>query len=273
MGSEAFRLLQAGSAPSADMSQAMAEICDLALSRNVCIMPSAEPQSANKAVDDWNIHLARKYNKDSTLLIYNTYQCYLKSTPATLARHLRIARESGFGLGIKLVRGAYLHSEPRHLIWDTKSETDEVYDKLAEAVLKQRYNDILGGAASDDGGFPIVGLNLATHNHASVRKTMKSRAKQIESAETLVSLQYAQLQGMADDLGCEILGEIAREVDVGNVAPRVLKFISWGSMKDCLHYLLRRAAENKDAMVRTLATRNVMRNELKRRLFAVITGT
>lgn len=270
MGGEAFRLMTSGSPPSPYMKAALLEICDAAAMKGASLMPSAEPQNANGAVDEWNIMLAREYNTGGNLLIYNTYQAYLKSTPETLARHLHVAQRFGFALGVKLVRGAYLHSEPRHLIWDTKQETDVAYDGIAIAIIERHYNDVLRCSQPTHRLFPIVGLNLATHNRDSIRKVIELRREQVKEGEPPVELQYAQLQGMADDLNSEIVSGIAGQARQLESAPRVLKFVTWGSMKDCLHYLLRRAAENSDAMSRTVATRRTMGSEIRRRLSSFI---
>lgn len=106
MGSQALYALQQNQAPSRSMKKAMEDVCDAAAASNVALLPAAEPQNANKAVDTWTLDLARKCNVCGRFTVYNTYQCYLKSTSSTLASHLRCACEQGFTLGIKLVRGA-----------------------------------------------------------------------------------------------------------------------------------------------------------------------
>lgn len=266
MGSEALKIMKTRSPPDAYMYDAMVDVCDAALAKGACLMPSAEPQNANGAVDDWNIMLSRKYNVNGKILIYNTYQAYLKDAPDNLSRHLLLAKESGFALGVKLVRGAYLHSEPRQLIWDAKEETDLAYDGIASAILLRHYNDVVHCSSNTQTSFPSVGLNIATHNRESIRRIAELRKKLSEQGHELVELQYAQLQGMADDLNCEIVSGIASQAKQGEATPRVLKFVTWGSLKDCLHYLLRRAAENSDAMTRTVETRRTMGSEIRRRL-------
>lgn len=50
-------------------------------------------------------------------LIYNTYQAYLRRTPAYLSMSLERARRGGYSLGVKLVRGAYVEIE--NALWNT----------------------------------------------------------------------------------------------------------------------------------------------------------
>ena len=112
------------------LSQAIAEICDQAVARKVRIIVDAEQDAVQSTIDAWAVDLMRRYNRSSQPTIFNTYQAYLKHTPAVLAQHLSVAGRDSFTLGVKLVRGAYLASDPRHIIHDTKAQTDEAYDRL-----------------------------------------------------------------------------------------------------------------------------------------------
>lgn len=52
-------------------------------------MFDAEQFSLQAGIDDWVVDMMRRYNKaGETPVIYNTYQCYLKSTPANISAHL-----------------------------------------------------------------------------------------------------------------------------------------------------------------------------------------
>jgi len=260
------------------MAQALKEICDAALAKNVRLLPAAEPQNAQAAVDAWTLDLAKRYNSKkmpTPALIYNTYQCYLKSTPSTIASHIAIAEAEGFTLGAKLVRGAYMETEARSLIHDTKEDTDKCYDGSAEALMRREYNDVLQpyGKFSEKIQMPRVDIFLATHNLESVKHAMRIKEEQQTSARTvgnsdkamLGEVNYAQLLGMADEVSCALLAAQKRTID-GSMEPRVFKYCTWGTMTQCLNYLLRRAMENRDAMGRTKETAHAMRDELIRRM-------
>ncbi|KXH53316.1 proline dehydrogenase [Colletotrichum simmondsii] len=125
---------------SAVLTDAINSICSLASDRGVRLLFDAEQAFLQPGIDDWTMEYMRKYNTDpGQALIYGTYQAYLKSTPETLSRHLRVAKEEGFTLGVKLVRGAYIGTEPRHLVHDTKEGTDACYDGIAESLLKKQW--------------------------------------------------------------------------------------------------------------------------------------
>ena len=97
---------------------------------------------------------------------------------------------------------------------------------------------------------------------------------------------FAQLQGMADEVSCSLIAAAraseaslategsesiaaSRDGMPGVVREKVFKCTTWGSMNECLNYLLRRAAENKDAASRTKDSRMAMQAEIWRRLKGV----
>lgn len=271
LGPYALKLLKEQRDPTPSMERAILEACDAAAAKKVALLPGAEEEVSNAGIDQWTLKLQQRYNKaePGRAIIYSTYQAYLKSTPAKLARHLALAQRDGYTLGVKLVRGAYLASEPRHLIWSTKGETDRYYDALAESLLKRKYSEVLRPLHGSE-AFPQTDVILATHNHESVRKAQAIRNEQASRGEERVRLAYAQLQGMADEISCELV-QAGKVQEAGNTdAPRVFKCMTWGTTTECLNYLLRRAAENKDAASRTEDTRRAMGHELWRRAKSVV---
>ena len=262
-----------------------------------------------QGIDTWAMALQRKYNKlpdehvsskhqPSKAVIYNTYQAYLRSTPSTLARHLEYAAGEGFVLGVKLVRGAYLASDPRELMWNTKAETDSVYDALASSLIRRQYDGLLVRMPSPGGKslpeeardppfpFPEVNLVLATHNLLSARKALALRSAQAAMQQPRIEMVYGQLMGMADHMSCELvvaskagsgkqgqtdnLGKYAQ--DVGRECfecPRTCKYLVWGSVSECAKYLVRRAEENRDAVTRTVEARKALGKELWRRVWGI----
>lgn len=269
-GSQALYALANQLDPSPALKEAIDSVCDLAASRGVRLLFDAEQNSLQAGIDTWTLDYMRKYNQADKTVIYGTYQTYLKAAPAILASHLATARREGFALGVKLVRGAYIGSDPRHLIHDTKADTDNAYDKISESLLRRAYGPVLKPAEGEsDKPFPTVSLVLAGHNHTSVRKVQMIRSSQVEKGEEQIDLIYAQLQGMADEVSCELVqaGKVVageKKVDI----PSAYKYLVWGSTGECMKYLLRRAQENKDAVQRTKEGRNAMAVELFRRVKA-----
>jgi proline dehydrogenase len=268
-GSQALYSLSRNIPPSTALRAAIDEICDLAAQRGVRLLFDAEQQALQPGIDAWTLEYMRKYNTGDKAVIYGTYQAYLKAMPKIVASHLAAAREGNFILGVKLVRGAYLGSDPRELIHDTKAETDACYNGIAESLARREYNDILRPVTSDQSTYPKVAAVLAGHNIESVRLIKNLRAEQARNKENRIELMYAQLQGMADEVSCELVqgakvaaeNENKLEVDV----PQTYKYLVWGTTGECMKYLLRRANENKDAVQRTREGRDAMAAELWRR--------
>lgn len=222
----------------------------------------AEQDALQDGIDDWTMEFSKKYNTSpETATIYGTYQAYKKKTPAVLERHLAMAQEGDFSLGVKLVRGAYLGSDPRECFFETKEGTDACYDGIAASVLTRQWNATLEG----NGEYPAAHIVLATHNAESVQK-----ARAICDAGGAKSdIAFAQLQGMADEISCELVeASQSARADAAVAAPKLpaYKYLVWGTTGECMKYLLRRAHENKDAVQRTKSGRDAMWAEFVRRV-------
>lgn len=241
------------------MIDALHEICTSCKERNVRILVDAESQHFQWGILRITLDLMRKYNRDGYALIYNTYQAYLKSTPDTLAKHLAAAQQERFTLGLKLVRGAYMASDERSLIHDTKEDTDNAYNSIAQGALKRSIGEF--GTTTP---FPSVNLFLASHNRESVMGAHYLHKQRVEAGLPTVPVGFAQLHGMSDEVSFSLL-----QLKGSDGTPEVYKCSTWGSMGQCLAYLLRRAIENRDAVLRTSDEYNAMKAEVKRRVRGV----
>jgi len=266
-GSAVIDALTARKPPPPAMQAAMTEICDLASSQNTRIWIDAEQQVFQDTIDSWTRDLMRKYNRNDRAMIYNTFQAYLKRTPENIAYHLRLAQSEGWALGIKLVRGAYIGSERRKLIHDTIDDTHAAYNGIAANLINQSFPGL-----DQSMPYPVTQLMLAGHNAESVKAGYALQERRVEAEQPTILLEFGQLQGMADEISCELLqlGKTAREENDNarnsTLAPRVYKCLAWGSTQECLAFLLRRAVENRDAVARTNTWVAAFRQELWRRV-------
>ncbi|KAH0045321.1 proline oxidase, partial [Aureobasidium melanogenum] len=244
------------------MIDALDEIALGCKNRNARILVDAESQRFQWGIMDATIDLMRKFNRNGRALVYSTYQAYLKSTPTTLEKHLTLASDEGFTLGLKLVRGAYINSDERSLIHDTKQDTDDAYNMIAQGALSQQ----LGSFGSQGSRpFPSVNLFLASHNKQSVFAAHDLHQKRLRAMEPTVPVGYAQLQGMSDQVSFGLL----KLRDNNGTSPDVFKCSTWGTMSECLAYLLRRAVENRDAVSRTGDELKALRAESWKRFKAL----
>lgn len=241
------------------MMDALEEVSARCKDRGIRILLDAESQHFQWGIFLVGIELMRKFNRDGYATIYNTYQAYLKSTPTTLASHLEMANQEGFTLGLKLVRGAYIATDDRSLIRDTKQETDDAYNSIAQGALRRQIGEY---GATGGKPFPSLNLFLASHNKHSVVTAHKIHQQRLKEGLPTVPIGFAQLQGMSDEVSFSLL-QLKEGQDP---SPQVWKCSTWGSMGECVAYLLRRAVENRDAVSRTVDEYTALKAELGRRL-------
>jgi proline dehydrogenase len=246
------------------LHKALNDICNETRKRGCQLWIDAEQQAMQPALDDWTIVLMREHNRNGNALIYNTIQAYLKGARQNAKRHIQLAAQEGWTAGIKLVRGAYIENEIRSLIHDTKEDTDNSYNDIADMLISRRVPD---GAANLE--FPDAALVLATHNADSAQKALQTHRKRLEAGLPTVPMKCAQIMGMADELSCKLLQDYeqaVRENRVTNETPKIYKCLPWGSVQECINYLYRRAVENRGAVERTQHMAQAMRQELRRRI-------
>jgi proline dehydrogenase len=263
-------LLQ-GRSPPEHFTAAMDEICRKARSQNCRLWIDAEQQVVQTAIDRWTIDLMRRYNKDGKAIVYNTLQAYLKKSRNKLMDQLAAAKKEDWTLAIKLVRGAYMANDQREKIHDTKTDTDNSYDGIVEDLLT---GTNLGFTEQE---FPHVELFLAGHNPVSIAKASNLVGRLTEQGRLKVVPDFGQLQGMADEVGCNLLQyceDLQKSASAGRlqakpiVVPSVYKCLTWGTIQECMQYLIRRVVENSGGTDRMKDGMTAYYGELRRRILA-----
>ncbi|ODA76844.1 hypothetical protein RJ55_07360 [Drechmeria coniospora] len=244
------------------MLDALDEISVLCKQKQASILIDAESQLYQFGILDVGLDLMQRFNRDGHAVIYSTYQAYLKSTPATIAQHLAAAAEGGYTLGLKLVRGAYLATDKRSLMHDTKQDTDDAYNSIALGALRRELGGF-GGEGKVD--FPSVHLMLCGHNKESVFAAHALHQRRLDQGLPTVPVGFAQLQGMSDELSLGLLLRRKEGEASSRKGPDVYKCSTWGGLGECLGYLARRAAENRDAASRTQDEYRALKREVRRR--------
>ncbi|KAF3939787.1 hypothetical protein ABW19_dt0200365 [Dactylella cylindrospora] len=256
-GATSVLAMQANQPPSPLLTSALSEICTLARTRNIKLLFDAEQARYQDAMDAYTLSLMRTFNPPShPPIIYNTYQMYRRISPSNLRNHLELARKEGFSFGAKVVRGAYLSSDPRDGIWGVKEETDASYNEGISHLITYPSPPTMK-----------IGIVVATHNQDSVTNAMKLLKSGAGQDKEIV---FAQLAGMADEVSMSVInGNFTAdgEGEGDGLGVNVVKYIPWGTMEECVKYLLRRADENKDSLKRTDETRRAAWREVWRRAF------
>ncbi|PSR71121.1 hypothetical protein PHLCEN_2v12967 [Hermanssonia centrifuga] len=160
-------------------------------------------------------------------------------------------------------------------VWSTKQETDTCYNECARLLIETLAADIknsnasrqshswsslfgLFGSNSGRSKVPTLGILFGTHNWTSCRLVLDELLKRglasVEGVtvegepivkiggEVTERLTMAQLYGMHDHL-TNYLVERTR-----TSSPFVIKYVPYGSLKDVMPYLSRRAIENKSVL-------------------------
>lgn len=221
-------------------------ICDIAQAENVrlhqkypereapfvVVIVDAEKYDLQQGVYKLQRDLMAKYNRLESTVV-GTVQMYLKESSNVLENENRLAEQGGYKLGWKLVRGAYIHSEPdRGVIHETKADTDVNYD-----------NGITNTIANMSSPNPTVGhLVVASHNGSTQLKATKllQTVDTVNSDKVRANVVMGQLLGMADN----VTYELVEKYKVKNI----IKYVPWGPPLETKDYLLRRLEENGDAV-------------------------
>ena len=265
-GPTATEAFAAGQIPPRQMLDALDEICEAARKNKAQIIIDAESQHFQKGIAKTAVMLMKKYNTEKSPLVIQTYQCYLKRTRDGLAKDLAKAAQEGWTIGIKLVRGAYMSTDERSRIHDTKEDTDNAYDSIVRDLLRRNGDGFKGLGKPGNPPWPEMSVFLATHNKNTVMTAHKLHQQMVnEEGAEAVPLEFAQLHGMADSVSFSLL----RAKNAQGEAPKVSKCSTWGPLGECLAYLLRRAVENREAASRTQDELDALRAEVKRRVFSL----
>ncbi|KAK6382664.1 proline dehydrogenase [Exophiala oligosperma] len=265
-GTNITKALMDGDAAPERFVKAMDRICETAMSKGCRIWIDAEQQVLQPAIDRWTFDLMRRYNKPlgRQALVYNTIQAYLKSARDKVQHQLELAQREGWRPAIKLVRGAYIANDVRSKIHDTKDDTDASYNGIVEDLLQGRFPAQANQQPEE------IDLLLAGHNTRTIRAAARLATDLAAHRKLQVRPEFAQLQGMADDIGCEIV-QMADQVKVHDRAaassfvPKVYKCLTRGSIQECMQYLTRRLVENRGAGDRMKLSAAEYRHELLRR--------
>ncbi|KLT43686.1 FAD-linked oxidoreductase [Cutaneotrichosporon oleaginosum] len=228
----------------------------------VRIIIDAEQSWYQPAVDVMTEQLMREFNtgKDGkSPVVVASFQAYLRRNPELVRSQIERAKEGGYKLIYKQVRGAYMPYERERWaklkmpgpppVWGSKAETDASYRQSIETGI----NAI--AAHKEDPSTADVAVIFATHNEISVDDAIGLLAKtglgtQDESGRLIIDeytanrVAFAQIYGMKDSL----TNRIAANVVTPSGLPLVCKSAPYGTLEHALPNLARRAAENKSVM-------------------------
>jgi proline dehydrogenase len=200
-------------------------ICHIAHEKNVGVFLDAEETWIQDAIDHLVYLMMKHYNKKK-VIIYNTFQLYRHDRLGFLMDSHKRAKEEGYLLGAKLVRGAYMdkerdraeamgYSSPIH---PNKQATDDAFNMALRYCL-QHYTEI--------------GICNASHNQESCL-LFATLIHEQKLPKNHPHLNFCQLYGMSDHL----------TFNLANAGFNVAKYVVYGQIEEVVPYLIRRAKEN-----------------------------
>ena len=186
------------------------------------VMVDAEESEYQDIMDDLSIKVMPIVNTGD-IFLFNTYQMYKVDTYKKLQSHLEMSVKQNYGLGVKLVRGAYTEHERRmkpSALYDTKEQVDGNYNQTMRELIEQTFNG------------KKLSTVIATHNENSVRIACDMLSNIHD--EDLHGVAFAQLFGMGNAVG----GYVSSKGFLN------YKYVPYGEIEDLVPYMLRRAQEN-----------------------------
>ncbi|WP_299433676.1 proline dehydrogenase family protein [uncultured Maribacter sp.] len=221
-------------------------VCKKAFDMKVALLVDGEESWMQNAADQLVEDMMAKYNTEKAV-VFNTLQMYRWDRLEYLERLHKRAKEKGFLVGLKVVRGAYLEKENTRAkekgyptpICASKKDTDINFDAAVSYIIDN---------------LDIISLFCGTHNEASSYALLELlKEKNIEKSDTRV--WFGQLYGMSDHIS----------FNLANEGYNVAKYLPFGPVRDVMPYLIRRAEENTSVAGQTTRELTLLKEERKRR--------
>ncbi|MBK8564563.1 MAG: proline dehydrogenase family protein [Saprospiraceae bacterium] len=221
-------------------------ICHHAAQVGMSVFIDAEETWIQPAIDLLASRMMKRYNKEK-VVVFNTFQMYRTDRLAFLMESFDLAKQHGYLLGAKLVRGAYMDKERKRAedmgypspIQPNKEATDHDYDLGVQFCIEN---------------YEQIALCNASHNATS---SLKMAA--LISAKNLPKnhphLQFCQLLGMSDNI----------TFNLAKAGYNVAKYMVYGQVKEVIPYLIRRSHENSSVTGDVSRELDLILKEVKRR--------
>jgi proline dehydrogenase len=221
-------------------------ICAIAAAKEIGVLIDAEESWIQDPVDRLTMEMMEIFNRKKAI-VFNTIQLYRHDRLHFLKLSHKIAKEHGFILGMKLVRGAYMEKERERAllkgypspIQPDKLSTDRDFNAATEYCINN-VNEIAVVIASHNEASNMYGIELMQKNNLPLNHP---------------NVHFSQLFGMSDN----ITFNLAKE------GCNVSKYLPFGPIKEVIPYLMRRAQENSSINGQTGRELTLIREELKRR--------
>ena len=201
------------------------QVCKKAHQYDLFVLVDAEESWMQGAADDLCAEMMKKYNREKAI-VFNTLQLYRHDRLDYLKRLHEQAKQDGFHIGMKLVRGAYMEKEAARAlekgypnpICPSKEATDINYNAGVSYMMDH---------------IDHMAIFAGTHNEESNYRLMElMRQKGLANNDQRV--WFGQLYGMSDNISYNLAAN----------GYNIAKYLPFGPVRDVMPYLFRRAQEN-----------------------------
>lgn len=221
-------------------------IAKAAVAADTPFMIDAEESWIQDAIDDITHELMIEFNQKQ-VCIYNTAQMYRHDRLAYIKSIHQRAKQEGFLIGLKVVRGAYMEKERERAeekgypspIQPDKAASDRDYNAAIEYIVNH---------------IDEIALCCGTHNEESsllLTQLMKEKGIAIDHKH----IYFAQLLGMSNHIS----------FNLSKAGYNVAKYVPYGPVVDVMPYLIRRADENTSVAGQTGRELSLITKEIERR--------
>ncbi len=222
------------------------QVCKAAYDNDIALLIDAEESWMQTAADDLVELMMQKYNQHKPI-VFNTLQMYRWDRLDYLKKLHQTAKEKGFYIGMKLVRGAYMEKENNRAlekgyptpICPSKEATDLNYNNAVQYMMEH---------------LDKMAVFAGTHNEESSYLVMNYMAEQ-QLTTNDNRVWFGQLYGMSDNIS----------YNLANEKYNVAKYLPFGPVKDVMPYLIRRAEENTSVAGQTSRELTLIKTERNRR--------
>ncbi|GGK29155.1 proline dehydrogenase [Yeosuana aromativorans] len=221
-------------------------VCKRGKENDIAVLIDAEETWMQDASDALVTQMMEKYNTEKPI-VFNTLQMYRKDRLDFMKEEHKRAKEKGYYIGYKLVRGAYLEKENERAKdkgyespMCTSKEATDINFNLAVAYMLDHIED--------------MSLFSGSHNEQSSYIMMRLMAeKGLKNNDERI--WFGQLYGMSDHIS----------FNLAHRGYNVAKYIPFGPVRDVMPYLIRRAEENTSVAGQTGRELALITKEKKRR--------
>lgn len=200
-------------------------ICGVADQKEVGVYFDAEESWIQNTIDNLVNQMMGRYNRDR-VVVANTFQLYRTDRLQYLKDSYVEARESGYLLGAKLVRGAYMNKERERA--QRKGYPSPIQPSLE--ATNDAFNQAVRFCVEH---YEYIASVNASHNVNSNRLQAELVAKK-NIPNDHPHLCFSQLYGMSDNL----------TFNLAKGGYNVAKYVPYGAVREVIPYLARRAQEN-----------------------------